>query len=84
MGVPKDLFKEYPEIIMDPKEYIFSIAKKSRKREIRKGILPKDKTARIGPMYNQLLINFVQNNWDYNKAKSKSNSLNRFINKISK
>ncbi len=68
-----------PDNLEDPKNYLFTLAKQSRKRRIREGIPPKDRTARIGKEYNPLLISFVRDYWDFKEAMKRSDSLRRFV-----
>lgn len=82
LGVSKNRFQRDPESIDNPKQYIFSMVRQSRNRRIRDGVLPSDSTARIGPLYNPLLIEFVSNSWDVSIAKEYSNSFRRFLNKL--
>ncbi len=79
LGVSKDIIEDDPEKLWDPKKYIFTLAKRSRKRTIREGIPPADKTARTGVNYNPLLTVFVREHWDFKAAMNRSNSLRRFV-----
>lgn len=82
IGISPQKIAKSPEDISDPKEYLFKAVKSSNKSSIKKGILPKDKTAKLGPFYNQLLIDFVNSRWDYNIARQNSDSLNRLVLKL--
>ena len=67
-----------PDEILDPKKLVINIAKKSRKRNVRKAIVPARKsTAKIGPDYNGMLSFFVQSDWSLNNAIKFSPSLSR-------
>lgn len=68
-----------PDELENPKETLFNLARKSRKKEIRLGIPPKDNFAKIGPDYNSILSNFIQNAWDINSAMQNSPSLARAV-----
>ena len=69
--------------IENPKEFLVSLARKSKKREIREGIVPmKGSTAKIGPRYNKLLCQYVRNTWNMNEAARHSGSLNRALTAI--
>ena len=68
------------ELILDPKLYIFSLVNKPRvPREIKRGILPSDAEARVGPNYNFILGDYIAKKWDIDNARARSNSLERAI-----
>ena len=67
-----------PDEIIDPKAVVINLAAKSRKRNVRRAIVPARKsTAKIGPDYNGILSLFVQNDWSVNDAIKHSPSLSR-------
>jgi len=71
--------------IKDPKRCLINLAKKSRKKDLRTGIVPQiGSTATQGPYYNDCLIPFVKNFWDLNNACHHSESLSRAFNSIVK
>ncbi|MCL2093304.1 MAG: DUF4276 family protein [Treponema sp.] len=72
--IPRD-----PDIELDPKGIIISLAKRSRKREIREAIVPIDNFASIGPEYNIKLQTFVRDFWDLGAARKRSPSLDKTI-----
>jgi hypothetical protein len=78
-SISVDKVSKNPESIIDPKKYIFQLAKKSRPRIIRTGIPPSDATARLGPEYNEILVRFVHERWDFLEALQNSDSLRRFV-----
>ncbi|MDZ7794897.1 MAG: hypothetical protein U5P10_14755 [Spirochaetia bacterium] len=78
-AISKDIIDKNPESITDPKEYLFQLAKRSRSRNIREGIPPSDATARLGPEYNEILIRFVHERWNFKEALQNSDSLRRFV-----
>ena len=73
-----------PDKVIDPKGTVISLAKRSKKREIREAIVPIDNYASIGPEYNTKLQSFVQNYWNINSARRNSPSLNKAINSLEK
>ena len=79
ISISPALISTNPDTLEDPKNYLFTLAKQSRKRRIREGIPPEDKTARIGKEYNPLLITFVRDHWDFKEAMKRSDSLRRFV-----
>lgn len=70
-----------PESILDPKQNIINLARKSRKREIREDIAPIG-TAQIGPAYNAQMAKFVAEFWNLETAQQNSESLSRLINRL--
>jgi hypothetical protein len=74
--VPSD-----PEEIADPKKYLVDLARRSRKRTIRDDLVPAA-TARVGRLYNSLLVEYIRKYWRIEFAIKQSESLNRFIRKI--
>lgn len=79
ISISPALINPDPETLEDPKNYLFTLARQSRKRRIREGIPPADRTARIGKEYNPLLITFVRDHWDFKQAAKHSDSLKRFV-----
>jgi len=77
--VPRDV-----ESIVNPKETLIGLARRSRKRDIREDIVPATgSTARIGPNYNGRLGSFVRTQWDIATAQLSSNSLDRTVTALS-
>ena len=82
-GVRKNLFPSDPDNLGDPKRFLIRLAKKSRKSDLRKAIVPADgSTAKIGPDYNGTLIPFVRDSWQVKEASKFSPSLKRAFNAI--
>jgi hypothetical protein len=71
------------ESIDDPKRKLIDLARKSKNRQLREELLPsKSSKAKQGLGYNDLLVPFVQSNWNVEAAQQNSNSLNRAIAEI--
>lgn len=67
-----------PDDILDPKQVLLNLVKKSRRREIKQDMLPvKGALSSVGLGYNVRLSEFVRNYWVVNRAIEKSDSLNR-------
>ena len=78
LGIREDLIPEAVDEIQDAKSFLIDLAKRSRKKQVRLDIVPKEgSTANIGPDYNGRLIYFVENLWDPNIAKDRSESLRK-------
>jgi hypothetical protein len=83
LGISKNLIRMDVESIEKPKEYLISLAKRSRKRLIRVDIVPLPRsTAKQGRNYNGRLISFVNNFWNIQSAQRNSPSLQRAIKHI--
>ena len=78
-SISKNLVPLKPDNEIDPKHIIISLAKRSRKREIREAIVPIDDYASIGPEYNTKLQSFVQDFWNIDSARKNSPSLDKAI-----
>jgi len=70
-----------PELIPDPKLKIIELARMSRKRVIKQGIVPRD-TAKVGKDYNNILNDYIYNYWNIDNALNNSDSLRRVIRKL--
>lgn len=76
----KALIPTTTDTIEDPKAVIVNLARKSRSKAIRDGIVPrKGSTAKQGPDYNGCLGAFVRERWDVEIATKNSPSLTRTI-----
>jgi hypothetical protein len=71
-----------PEMLDDPKEYLVSLARNSRRRAVREGVVPKG-TAKVGGLYNSILLDFIHNHWRVDRARQRSPSLQRFVDRLS-
>lgn len=73
-----------PENEIDPKRTLVNLAKKSRKRHMAKEIAPEQgSSAKIGPLYNSHMVNFVTTQWCIDRAIPHSPSLERTMTRIS-
>jgi hypothetical protein len=78
LGVPESRIPAQVEGIVNPKEYVVNLARRSRKKDIRLDIVPRDgSTAKVGPDYNGRLTSYVLENWDPIVAKEHSPSLQK-------
>ena len=77
LGMEADNIPRNPESLLDPKQKLFSLIKsKSRKRRIREGLLPLH-NSRLGPEYNTLLGEFVNEKFNLTEAQQNCQSLAR-------
>ena len=74
-----------PEELPDPKRELTDIARQSRNRSLRSGLVREfsDGFYKPGPKYNVELGNFVKDRWDPEAARLNSSSLDRSIGRIS-
>ena len=78
LGIAEDLIPREVEGIEDAKEFVLSLARRSRKRDLRVDIVPAaGSTAKVGPDYNGRLIRFVEECWEPEVAQERSESLRR-------
>lgn len=71
-----------PEAEDDPKQSLFSVIRKSRKRRLVEEMVPKP-GAHIGPLYNERMCDFALNYWQIAAAMENAPSLVRSITRIS-
>lgn len=83
LGVPHASMPSDCDNLPDPKQEILRLARKSRIRAVRDGIVPKrGSTAKQGPDYNGLLGSFVRSDWDLEAAVAVSPSLARTVDRL--
>jgi hypothetical protein len=81
-GVAQVNFPINPELEDDPKQVLINLVRRSRNRSIREDIVPINNNARIGPNYNERLMEFVSDFWSLERAISRSESLSRACNRL--
>lgn len=78
-AVSESIIPKQPDEVIDAKESLISLGKRSRRRKIREGIVPIDSFARIGPSYNDIVPRFVNDYWKLENARLHSPSLERAL-----
>lgn len=69
--------------VIDPKQFLINLARKSKYRQLREAIVPRSGSgAKQGPDYNGALTAYVNDYWDANKAALNSPSLQKMINAL--
>jgi hypothetical protein len=69
--------------VIDPKQFLINLARKSKYRQIREAIVPRSgSSAKQGPDYNGALITCVNDHWDVKTAALNSPSLQKMINAL--
>lgn len=80
LEIQRELIPSNVEEIENPKEALIGLARRSRRGDIRKDIVPPDGSNRVqGPDYNGRLIRFVEESWNPERAMKNSRSLLRAI-----
>jgi hypothetical protein len=85
LGISKTEVPHDPESCRDPKADLLHLATKSKKRDLKEGLLPKKGApSPIGLEYNDLLCNFVNTEWRLDEASRTAPSLARAIRRLQK
>lgn len=80
LGVPESKIPRNPDSLSDPKQEIINLARRSRKRDIREGLVPRPRSgASVGPTYASDIRDFGQRNWRPRVAAETSPSLARCL-----
>jgi hypothetical protein len=83
LSVPLHRVPMNPDTVLQPKELIVSMARKSRRKEIRDDLVPADGDTRIvGPAFNARLTAFATNTWNPHAAGVNSPSLGRTLERL--
>jgi hypothetical protein len=83
LGVSESKIPTNPDEIPDPKQRLINLARTSRKRGIRQGLVPRDGSgANVGPTYASDIREFGANLWRPNEAALHSPSLARCMKRL--
>ena len=84
LKVPIDHIPRNTDEIASPKEFLVSLARRSKSARLRRALVPaeKNKTAKVGNEYNPQLNQFVQEHWDLERAATASPSLKRTLDRL--
>ena len=79
--IPKQKLPKNPDSLEDPKRFLVNIIRQYCKdRNYRENIVPQKTTgALVGPAYNPSLIQFIENDWNIERAGQSSSSLKRAV-----
>ena len=85
LSIPIHRIPQDTDLIPNPKEFLVSLARKSKKKSLRDELVPDPRatTAKVGPGYNARLNEFVRDHWDLERAAAGSASLKRTLDRIS-
>lgn len=78
IGIPAQNFSTEPDDLDDPKQHLLSVIRKKGRTKLHREMLPEG-SAHIGPMYNEVLCDFVENSWGPERAAKRSPSLERAV-----
>ena len=84
LAIPIGRIPRNTDEITDPKEFLVSLARRSRKTRLREALVPSrnDKSAKTGNEYNPRLIQFVRDHWNLERAATASPSLKRTLDRL--
>ena len=83
LSVPLHRIPSPTDKILDPKEFLLSLARRSKKRAVREALVPAQRaTLSVGNEYNTLLSEFVREHWDLERAATASPSLKRTLDRL--
>lgn len=81
LGISKTIMPLDPDGLHDPKETLFSLVRRSRKRVLRDALLP-TQFSKYGPDYNRTLGKFINATWTPESAAETNPSLRKAINAL--
>ena len=80
LSIPLTRIPTDTDAIPKPKEFLVSLARLSKKTQLRTDIVPKPgATSKVGPGYNSRIGEFVRTHWNIERASTVSNSLKRTL-----
>ena len=84
LSIPVHRIPSNPDDISNPKEFLISLAGKSKETSLRDQLVPASgaTTAKVGPEYNSRFSEFVRDRWDLERAAVASPSLKRTLDRI--
>ena len=83
LSVPLHRIPSLTDDILNPKEFLLSLARRSRKKTIREALVPvSGANFSIGIEYNTLLSEFVREHWNLERAATASSSLKRTLDRL--
>lgn len=80
LAVPVGRIPKDPEALEKPKQVLVSLARQSRRKDIRSDMVPEEGSGRDeGPAYASRLIEFIHQHWNVGQAATRSDSLRRAL-----
>ena len=85
LSIPLHRIPSPTDDILNPKEFLLSLARRSKKKTVREALVPAQGTTfSVGNEYNTLLSEFVRDHWDLKRAATASPSLKRTLDRLAK
>lgn len=78
IGISAANFTTQPDYLNDPKKHLLDVIRRKGRKRVHREMLPQG-VAHIGPRYNEVLCDFVENIWEPERAAIRSPSLERTI-----
>lgn len=83
LSVPEGRVPRDPEALLDPKETLVNLARRSRRRAITDDMVPRPTSGRpIGPAYTSRMVEFVDESWRPRVAAGRSPGLDRCLTRM--
>ena len=83
LSIPSHRIPSPIDDILNSKEFLLSLARRSKKKAVREALLPaQGATLSVGNEYNTLLSEFVQKHWNLERAATASPSLKRTLDRL--
>lgn len=83
LGVAAAQIPENPDALIDPKRELVNIARRSRRSQIVRDLVPREGVgAPVGTGYVEFVDRFMNGSWDIDSARSVSSSLDRAVREI--
>ena len=83
LSIPPHRIPSLTDNILNPKEFLVSLARRSRKKAVRAALVPMPgANAPVGIEYNTLLSGFVREQWNLERAATVSPSLKRTLDRL--
>ena len=80
LGVPIEIIPARPEDDLRPKHRVLAIARRSRRRSIRDGMVPAHGESRsVGPEYTSMMAEYARDRWNPRRAAERAPSLRRAL-----
>lgn len=84
LGVRAGLVAEHPEMLASARDHVVSLARRSRQRAIRDGMVPRESSGRaVGAEYAGRMIEFASRHWQFDDAAQRAApSLRTFVRRV--
>ncbi len=78
LGIPVKRLPSNPDDLLDAKQFLVNLGRRSRRRSILEGLVPQEgSVTKVGPLYNALIAEFTFDLWSPSRAAQSSDSLRR-------